>query len=64
MLQRSSEEKESEGASMVAWRSSDGGGVLPPAARSRTALLAPFLSQVRFLSLSAHRFLQPSATLK
>ena len=28
--------------------------------RSRTALLAPFLSQVRFPSLSAHCFLQPS----
>ena len=31
MLQRSSEEKESERASMVAWRSGDGGGVSPPA---------------------------------
>ena len=31
---------------------------------SRTALLGLFLSQVRFPSLSAHRFLHPSATLK
>ena len=48
----------SKGASMVAWRSGDGGGVSPPAVR--TTLLSPFLSQDRFPSLSAHRFLQPS----
>ena len=52
----------SKGASMVAWRSGDGGGVSPAAAR--IALLALFLSQVCFLSLSAHHFLQPSTTLK
>ena len=49
MLQRSSEEKESERASMAAWRSGDGGGVSPPAAsrrrRSKTALLAFTLPQ-------------------
>ena len=38
---------------MVAWCSSDGGGVSPPAA-SMTALLALFLSQVRFPSLLVH----------
>ena len=32
--------------------------------RPRTALLALFSSQVRFLSLSTHSFLQPSTTLK
>ena len=32
--------------------------------RRRLALLALFSSQVRFLSLSTHSFLQPSATLK
>ena len=50
MLQRSSEEKESEGASMVAWRSGDGGGASPPAAKPPASFDDSF---ARFISFSS-----------
>ena len=51
MLQRSSEEKESEGASMVAWRSGDGGGALPPAAKSPASFEDSFARSISFSSI-------------